>query len=286
MPLELHQRKVLLTGASRGIGADIARALAERGAQLCLTARDIDKLREVAAACEGAGAQVRCIAADLGRGDERARLIAEVGVPDILINNAGVEYTKALVDQSDAEVGAQLELNLAAPIDLTRRILPAMLARKSGIIVNVSSMSGKSATPYNSIYAATKHGLNGWSASLRIELLGTGVHVGVVCPSFVAAGMWGRTGLRAPLALREVSSAKVVAGVMKVLGGAGEVLVTPGPIRPMLALRELLPGLEVPLMRSMGILRTLAQRAELSTRESRGQESHSPKSHSPDSQVG
>jgi len=268
MPLDLRDRKVLLTGASRGIGAEIALALAERGAQLYLTARDVDALGEVAAACEGAGAKVTCIAADLGRQDQRARLIEEAGVPDILINNAGVEHTKALVDQSDGEVGAQLELNLAAPIDLARRVLPAMLDRQSGIIVNVSSMSGKSATPYNSIYAATKHGLNGWSSSLRIELLGTGVHVGVVCPSFVAGGMWGRTGLRAPLALREVSMAKVVAGVMKVIGGAGEVLVTPGPIRPMLALRELFPGLEVPLMRAMGILRTLAQRAELSSRES------------------
>jgi short-subunit dehydrogenase len=141
-----------------------------------------------------------------------------------------------------------------------------MLVRRTGTIVNISSMSGKGATPYNSIYAATKYGLVGWTASVRIELLGSGVHVGVVCPGFVAEGMWGRTGLQAPAIMRAVSPAKVVKGVMQALGGAGEVLVTPGPIRPLLALRELFPSLEAPLLRATGIVRTLEQRARLSTK--------------------
>jgi short-subunit dehydrogenase len=264
MSLDLRRRKILLTGASRGIGAHIALELAKRGAELVLTARDAQQLTEVAHACEAVGARVQVIAVDLARQDDRAKLIAEAGELDVLINNAGVETTKALLDQTDDEVAAQLGLNLAAPIDLTRRVLPDMLARKSGTIVNISSMSGKGATPYNSIYAATKYGLVGWTASLRIELLSTGVHVAVVCPGFVAEGMWGRTGLQAPAIMRAVSPAKVVNGVIKALGGAGEVLVTPGPIRPLLALRELFPGLEAPLLRATGIVRTLEQRAQLS----------------------
>jgi short-subunit dehydrogenase len=269
MSLDLRRRKILLTGASRGIGSHIALELAKRGAELVLTARDAEQLAEVAHACEAAGARVHVVAADLTRADDRARLIAEAGELDVLINNAGVEYTKALLDQTDEEVAAQLLLNLAVPIDLSRLVLPHMLARKSGTIVNISSMSGKGATPYNSIYAATKYGLVGWTASLRIELLGTGVHVAVVCPGFVAEGMWGRTGLQAPAIMRAVSPAKVVNGVIKALGGAGEVLVTPGPIRPLLALRELFPRLEAPLLRATGIVRTLEQRAKLSTRHDR-----------------
>jgi short-subunit dehydrogenase len=266
MALDLRHRKILLTGASRGIGTHVALELAKRGAELLLTARDAAALAETARACEAAGASVQVIAADLSRAEDRARLIESAGEIHALINNAGVEYTKALLDQTDVEVTAQLDLNLAVPIDLARRALPGMLARKTGTIVNISSMSGKGATPYNSVYAATKYGLVGWTSSLRIELLGTGVHVGVVCPGFVAEGMWGRTGLEAPAIMRAVKPAKVVAGVMKVLGGASEVLVTPGPIRPLLALRELFPSLEAPLMRATGIVRTLEQRAALSTK--------------------
>jgi short-subunit dehydrogenase len=262
MSLDLRQRKILLTGASRGLGLHMAHALAAAGAQLVLTARDTTKLTEVASVCEQAGAKVRVIAADLADPTDRARLIDAAGELDVLINNAGVEYTRRLLDQSDTQVHAQIALNLEVPIDLTRRVLPQMLARRSGTIVNVSSMSGKGATPYNSVYAATKHGLNGFTTSLRLELHGTGVHVGVVCPGFVSEGMWGRTGIRAPLALREVGPERVAKAVMKVLGGAKQVLVTAGPVRPMLALVELFPGIEGPMLRLTNIVSTLERRAD------------------------
>jgi short-subunit dehydrogenase len=266
MTVDVRGRRVLVTGASRGLGVYVAKALAAGGAELILSARDRASLDATASACEALGARVEVVAASLDRADERARLIegllATGGALDILINNAGVEHTKGLLDQSDAEVQAQLELNLHAPIDLIRRVLPAMLARGRGTIVNISSMSGKGATPFNSIYAATKHGLNGLTSSLRAELEDTGVHVGVVCPGPVAAaGMWARTGVAAPRAIAEVEPEAVVAGVWKVLAGASEVLVTRGPIRPMLALRELLPGLERPLLRALGISAAMRERA-------------------------
>ena len=186
----------------------------------------------------------------------------EAGPIDILINNAAVEITRSLVDQTDRDVEAQLLTNLAAPIELTRLVLPGMLERRRGAIVNVSSMSGKVATPYNAIYAATKHGLNGFTKSLRLELQGSGVHAGVVCPSFVGrTGMWADTGQRAPALMREVKPEMVVRAVFAVLNGAGEVLVTPGPIRPLLALREMFPSIEGSVLRGLGVMEAMRARA-------------------------
>ncbi len=260
---ELRGKRTLVTGASRGLGAQIARGLAKQGVELVLAARDAKKLESVARECSELGAKVRVASADLGRAEDRHRLVQEAGEIEILINNAGVEFTKRLVDQTEAEVRAQIETNLVAPIELMRLVLPGMIARGRGVVVNVSSMSGKASTPFNSVYAATKHGLCGLSSSVDIELDGTGVHVGVVCPSFVAeAGMWADTGLEAPTAMREVKPEAVVDAVLAVIRGKGEVLVTAGPIRPMLALRTLIPGIEGRVMRRMGIAKVLARRAE------------------------
>lgn len=263
MSADLKGKRVLITGASRGLGVHIAERLAREGAVLVLAARDRGKLERVAERCRQLGARVDSIVADVARADDRARLLSEAGTLDVLVNNAGVEFTQRLVDQSEEQVRAQIEINLVAPIELTRVALAAMVARGSGVVVNVSSMSGKAATPFNSVYAATKHGLVGLSSSLDIELHGTGVHVGVVCPGFVSeAGMWADTGLHAPAAMREVSPAAVAQAVVDVISGKGEVLVTPSPMRPLLALRQLVPSLEGPMLRAMGVAKALAARAE------------------------
>lgn len=261
----LKGKRALVTGASRGIGVYIARELAKEGAVLALAARDTEKLGAVASECRALGATVRVVGADVSRAADRLRLLAEAGEIDILVNNAGVEIPRAFTDQSEEEVRAQIETNLVAPIELTRAALPAMLSRKSGVVVNVSSMAGKAATPFNAVYSATKHGLNGFTASLAVELHETGVHVGVVCPGFVSeAGMWAKSGLRAPATMREVSPEKVARAVMRVIRGETEVLVTPGPMRPLLALRDLAPGIEGRMLRAMGITKILAARTESS----------------------
>lgn len=258
---DLKGKTALVTGASRGIGVHIARALAERGCHLVLSARRAESLAELARECEGRGVTARVVAADVSRAEDRERLVREAGDVDVLVNNAGVELAVDFVRQSRADIANQLDVNLAAPLDLTALALPAMLARKSGVIVNVSSMSGKSPTPYNAVYAASKFGLNGFTSSLAIELEGSGVHVGVVCPSFVSEGMWKERGTKAPLLMPEVSPEKVVDGVLRVIRGARQVLVTPGPIRPMLAFGELFPSLVPVVMRSMGILKAMQARA-------------------------
>lgn len=258
----LAGRTALVTGASRGLGVFIARRLAKERMHLVLSARDASKLEALRDELAKDGLDVRIVAADVRSAADRARLVEEAGAIDVLVNNAGLEITRAFLDQSEDDVAAQLETNLIAPIDLTRRVLPSLVARRRGAVVHVSSMSGKSPTPYNSIYAASKFGLNGFTSSIAIELEGTGVNAGVVCPSFVAeAGMWADTGLRAPAMMREVRPEAVADGVVAVIRGAEEVLVTPTPVRPLLALRELAPKLTGSLLKRMGVLATLEARA-------------------------
>ena len=231
-----------------------------------MAARTGADLEGVAADVRRAGGVVTAVVCDITRAEERAALVEAargVGPIAVLVNNAGVEVAVSVVDHSASDVEREIAVNLLSPIQLTRLVLPGMIERGDGAIVMLSSMSGKSPTPYNAVYAATKHGLNGFTASLRIELNGTGVHAGVVCPSFVAgSGMWADTGLAAPAMLREVSIEAVVAGVRRAIDGAPEVLVTPTPVRPMLALGQLLPSLDAFLLRRLGVLDVLRARAD------------------------
>ncbi len=264
--MDLRDQVVLLTGASRGIGVHIAQELGRRGAKVVLTARSAEGLAKTAALIEEAGGQTRCVAGDICDPAFRQALVAQAeawGPLQAVINNAGVEIPARFSETALDDVDLQLAVNLQAPIHLTRLALPAMVARGRGAVVMVSSMSGKSPTPYNAIYTATKHGLNGFAASIRIELQDTGVHVGTVCPSFVAqAGMWKDTGLSAPAMMKEVPLDKVVQGTFQALHGAPEVLVTPTPVRPLLAIAQLFPRLDGWLLRKMGILDVLEKRAD------------------------
>jgi short-subunit dehydrogenase len=259
-------RVVVVTGASRGIGVAIAENLASDGSTVILAARDRAGLERTADIVRAAGGRPVVVAGDIGNDGERRALVAAAeaeGPIDVLVNNAAVEIPVAFHEQTIEEIQLQLHVNLNAPILLTHLVLPAMLSRKQGCVVMISSMSGKSATPYNAIYAASKHGINGFVSSLRIELESTGVQVGVVCPSFVAdAGMWADSGVKAPALMREVPIAKVVAGVRKVIAGQGEVLVTPGPVRPMLALAQLAPSMNAPILRALGISAILKKRSQ------------------------
>lgn len=258
--MDLKDRTVVLTGASRGIGVAIARDLASAGCDLVLVARDGKRLADVASALPG---RVRIVSADVSTEAGRAAVLA-VGDIDVLVNNAGIEIAVALHDQTPEEIEAQFAVNLVAPTLLTRAVLPGMIARKRGAVVMVSSMSGKSPTPYNAVYTATKHGLVGFSASLRIELRDLGVHAGVVCPGFVdEAGMFHDLGVPAPAAMRAVPLQAVVAATLRAVDGGVEELVTPAPMRPLLALNQLFPRLAGPVLSGLGILKVLEERAKV-----------------------
>jgi short-subunit dehydrogenase len=259
---DIHGATAIVTGASRGIGPYIAKTLAREGAQLALAARDAAKLEETRVACEALGVRAIAVACDVNSTDDLRGLVGTteraLGPIDILVNNAGIEIPGMLMELTDAEADAILETNLRAPIRLTRLVLPGMLARKRGAIVHVSSMAGKSGAPYNVMYSATKFALQGLNESMQFELEGTGVHMGTVCPGFVAdAGMWADRGEKAPRMVSAVPPQKVADGVLKVIRGSLEALVTPAPFRPLLALNTLFPGLQRPLVKRMGVAKAM-----------------------------
>ena len=212
---------VVVTSASRGVGRVIAADLAPRnGGNLVLAARDGAGLRVTARPrrvrrCEGDHRFVRHQPRRRPRTSRRHR--AGERAVDLLVNNAGVEVCLPVIDQTDEDIERQVQVNLLGPMQLTRAFVPHMIANGRGAVVMISSVSGKGPTPYNAIYAATKYRIDGFTASLRIELEGTGVTAGVVCPGFVkGTGMWADLQLKTPALIPEVDPALVARAVRKV----------------------------------------------------------------------
>lgn len=185
-------RTVIVTGASSGIGAAAAQAFGRAGDRVVLTARRLDRLQAVASGLPDA----LVVAADLTRREDIARIIAEAvgryGAVDVLVNNAGFGQYNWLEQLAEDDIRAQIGVNLIAPILMTRAVLPDMLARHRGVIINVGSVAGKIATPTMSIYNATKFGLDGFSEALRREVGPQGVHVCVISPGPVDGTELGR----------------------------------------------------------------------------------------------
>jgi uncharacterized protein len=185
---------VLLTGATGGIGQAIARALDERGARVVLTARRAEELERIAATL---GGRAETIPADLTY--DAATLAERAGAVDVLVANAALPASGPIDDFSPEQIDRALDVNLRAPIQLTRALVPGMVERGSGHIVLVSSLSGKVASVGSSLYSATKFGLRGFASGVREDLHGTGVGVTVVFPGFVSdAGMLADSGVRLP----------------------------------------------------------------------------------------
>ena len=178
----------LITGASSGIGEAAALAFARRRANLVLGARRVEQLNAVAQKCRDKGApEVTVRRLDVGqRAEARAFVAAALRDHeriDVLVNNAGVGWMGRLHEMPDESVDELLATNLKGTITTTQAALPSMLARKRGVIINVSSVLGFRAAPYSAVYSATKHAVVGFSHALRGELSGTGIKVCVVYPA-------------------------------------------------------------------------------------------------------
>jgi len=259
----------LLTGASRGIGPHIARALAGEGIHLALTATAAskEKLDRVSASLDGFGVKTITLAADLTDQDHRSDLIrrvyASLGPPDILVNNAGVENTGPFTEINEIGIRQVIDTNLTAPLLLARQVLPEMIRRKKGAVVNVASLAGRIPMPTIATYAASKAGLIAWTEAMASEMDGSGVTVAAVCPTFVSGeGMHARTGVKSPWIAGEVSPKQVARSVLKALSGTShEILVTPKPTRPLLAILALFPGLGKRLKKTLGLVSFMARRA-------------------------
>ena len=195
-------RRVLVTGASSGIGAATARALAARGAVVGLVARRRDRLAEVLADCRRASPESRMWTADLSDLDALPALLvqvtAELGDVDVLVNNAGAPKRKHVTALTPAEVESVMRLNYFSPIRLSLALLPAMLARGSGVIVNVASLGGRIGIATESAYCGSKFALAGWSEAAAIDLTGTGVTIRLVTPGAFESEIWDQPDNDAP----------------------------------------------------------------------------------------
>ncbi len=169
--MQLPGARVVVTGASRGIGAALATELARRGARVVLVARSAGPLDKLAA--EIGGESFPADLADAAAIEPLVRGIEAVGPIDVLVNNAGVDLTGDLVDLPTAEITRLLAVNLGAPMLLCRAVIPEMLRRGRGHIVNVSSLAGTNALPGVAPYSASKAGLSHFTAALRADLAGT-----------------------------------------------------------------------------------------------------------------
>ncbi len=177
--MDLQGKRVLVTGASRGIGREIAIQCAAAGARVALVARNEQAIKELAV--ELGGTAHPCDLADLDQvRDLLARVEADGGPVDVLVNNAGLDAVGGLEHASAEEIAELLHVNLHAPVELSRQVLPGMVARKAGHVVNVSSFASAAMFPGGTAYAASKGGLSSFTEVLRWELKGTGVDLTLV----------------------------------------------------------------------------------------------------------
>ncbi len=192
-PDGLRDNVVIVTGASKGIGAELARQLAARGAKLVLAARGAPALEAVARDCREAGASVVTVRADVAVERDCQAIVAGAAIAfgrvDTLVNNAGASMWARFEDLEDVSVLERImQVNYMGAVYCTRYALPH-LREARGRIVAISSLAGRTGVPTRTGYAASKHALAGFFDSLRIELDGSGVSVTVVYPGFVATGI-------------------------------------------------------------------------------------------------
>jgi len=192
--VQIAGSSVLLTGATGGIGHAIARELRARGAGLILTGRRTDALAPLADELDA-----RAIASDLSDRAALERLFEDAGQVDVLVANAAIPAAGPLESFTLPEVDRTLEVNLRAPVALARMLLPAMLERRRGHLLFVSSIAGKTVVPGNPLYHATKYALRGFAGALRTDLHDSGVGVSCIFPGFIRdAGIFADSGVKLP----------------------------------------------------------------------------------------
>ena len=175
---ELAGRVALVTGASRGLGRHIARTLAGQGMDLVLAARAVEPLETLRAEIAALGVQAMVVPTDVTDPAQLdglvARALAELGGVDLLVNNAGIEQIAAFDQVSVAAIDRVIDVNLRAPMRLTRLLLPSMIERGRGHIVNMASLAGHGAAAFNEPYGATKHAMVGFTQAFRASAQAAG----------------------------------------------------------------------------------------------------------------
>jgi short-subunit dehydrogenase len=258
---DIAGRTALLTGASGGIGAKIAEALAAAGANVVLTGRRKDALDEVAQAVTARGAKAAVVPADLADFDAIDGLVtaaeAALGPIDILVNNAGLEYAAPFTEFTRDEITSLIDVNVTSPMLLTQRVLPGMLERGLGTVVFIASAAGHLPPAYASHYGASKAAVIALTKALRAEYADSAVNFSVVSPGFVAGdGMYQRmvdSGAKTPAALGTTTTEKVAAAVVRAIRrDLVEVVITGSPARAVDVLGAIMPKTHERLVATLG----------------------------------
>jgi short-subunit dehydrogenase len=262
----------LVTGASRGLGMHIARALHARGAHLVLTARSVEALELAARQLEGAG-DVLVVPADVSQPDDRRRLVDTVltrfGRVDVLVNNAGVEHAMSFEHVEASAIEQSMAVNLIAPISLTHLVLPSMLKQGQGHVVNIASVAGLMSSPYEELYVASKHGLVGFTRALRASArdMNWPISASAICPGFMDGdGMYETMkrsyGVRAPRTMGTLDARSIGQAVIRAIEkDSADVLLMRGAPRLIAALQVMAPSVFERLMAwtdSASLFRALA----------------------------
>jgi short-subunit dehydrogenase len=259
-------RTALVTGGSRGIGPHIARELIKQGANVVLSGRSAADLEAVAEELAKSGASVSIEPADLTQAGAPQALVAAVerkwGGIDLLVNNAGGDPLREFDKMTLEENLRILQLNLVAPLALTHAVLPGMLRRGRGHVVNISSMAGRIAFPYTEAYAAAKDGLIGFTRVLRNDYHKRGVSASVLILGAVRGAGQGQRisdemNMKVPSFSTVPADAVARAVVKAVQRDRVELVVFPGPGRLLRALLDFFPGLGPAISRLGGVSTTM-----------------------------
>jgi short-subunit dehydrogenase len=215
--MELTQgTTALVTGASSGIGAELAKALAARKVTVGLVARRKDRLEQVLEECKATAPESRIWAADLGDIALAEKVALEAweafGHVDVLVNNAGIPKRRHVTELTYDEVEEVMRVNFLSPMKMTLALLPRMLERGKGSIVNVSSVAGRLGNPRESAYCASKFALCGWSEAMNVDLWETPIEIRLVNPGAIDTEIWDLPGEDAPLYEGEKEPPNIIAG--------------------------------------------------------------------------
>ena len=252
--------KILILGASGGIGSAVARQLAQQGAELILVGRQRDQLNRLAAEVLVPGCKVAVITGDVATDplSIAKESIAVAGHIDILINSAGVQTFGFCQDEASADTATLFATNVTGPIQLINALLPHMLARNQGRIVNIGSIFGSIGFPCFASYSASKFALRGFSEALRRELTGSGIQINYVAPRFTKTrfNRAAVTHMAEALGMNQDSPEQVAEQVIKAISGNRAYSYLGWPEQLFVRINAILPHLvDGSLMKQVSLMR-------------------------------